>query len=176
MATRNTYRILIWVIVILMATNLSMGISFMYHKHQDRKFMEQLEEAAIKVPSEQRTRFFRDQLDLSISQVDVFRELNRSFNQTAWQITHQLEALRAEMVRELGEEKQNEKKLQSIAKDIGELHTQLKEVTIDYYNKMKAECNEEQKEKLNEIFISMLKKNEDVSLPEYGRRNRMNNN
>jgi len=176
MATRNTYRILIWVIVILVATNLSMGISFVYHKNRDKQFMEQLEEAAIKVPSEQRTRFFRDQLDLSMEQVNVFRDLNRSFNRIAWEITHQLEALRAEMVRELGEEKPNEKTLHSIAKDIGELHTQLKEETIDYYNKMKAECNDDQRKKLNEIFMSMLKKNEDVSLPEYGRRNRMNNN
>lgn len=174
MATRNTYRILIWVIVILVATNLSMGISFVYHKHQDKQFMEQLEEAAIKVPSEQRTRFFRDQLNLRLEQVNVFRELNRNFNQTAWQITHQLEAIRADMVRELGKEKPSEKTLHSIAKQIGELHTQLKEETIDYYNKMKAECNADQQKKLNEIFVSMLKKNEDVTLPEYGRRKRLN--
>ncbi len=174
MAMRNTNRILIWVIVILVATNLSMGISFVYHKQQDKQFMEQLEEAAIKVPSEQRTRFFREQLNLSREQVDVFRDLNREFNRTAWQITHQLEAVRADMVRELGKENPNEKTLHSIAKNIGELHTQLKEETIDYYNKMKAECDTDQQKKLNEIFISMLKKNEDVSLPEYGRRNRNN--
>lgn len=171
MLTRNTYRILIWVIVILFATNLSMGISFMYHKQQDKRFMEQLEEAAIKVPSEQRTRFFREQLNLNFEQVNTFRELNRSFNQAAWEITHQLEDLRANMVRELGKENPSEKILDSISKQIGELHTKLKKETIDYYLKMKAECNKEQQEKLNEIFISMLKKNEDVSLPEYGRRN-----
>ena len=133
--------------------------------------MEQLEEAAIKVPSEKRTRFFRDQLDLSIDQVNLFRDLNRSFNQTAWRLTHQLEALRADMVRELGKENPSNRSLKSIAKHIGELHTELKEETIDYYLKMKVVCTEEQQEKLNEIFISMLKKNEDVSLPEYGRRN-----
>jgi hypothetical protein len=176
MATRNTYRILIWVIVILVATNLSMGISFVYHKQQDKHFMEQLEETEIKVPSEQRTRFFKEQLGLRFDQIDTFRELNRNFNQTAWRITHQLEALRADMVRELGKGKPSENRLDSISKDIGELHTQLKKETIEYYLKMKAECNEEQQEKLNEIFISMLKKNEDVKLPAYGRRNRMNNN
>jgi hypothetical protein len=36
---------------------------------------------------------------------------------------------------------------------------------------MKTACNEEQKEKLNEIFRSMLKQNEDVKLPGgYGRK------
>lgn len=176
MATRNTYRILIWVIVILVATNLSMGISFVYHKQQDKRFMEQLEEAAIKVPSEQRTRFFREQLGLEFNQMDTFRELNRSFNQTAWKITHQLESLRADMVRELGKEKPNAKTLDSIAKHIGELHTQLKKETIDYYLKMKAECTPDQQKKLNEIFVSMLKKNEDVELPRYGRRHQQLNN
>jgi hypothetical protein len=171
MVNRNTYRILIWVVVILAAVNLSMGISFLYHKQQDEKFMEQLEEAAIKVPSERRTRFFRDQLELSKEQVDIFRDMNREFNRTAWRITHQLEALRAEMVRELGKENPKEKTLDSISKNIGELHTKLKEETIDYYLIMKSVCSDEQKIKLNEIFISMLKKNEDVSLPEFGRRN-----
>lgn len=172
MANQNTYRTFYWVIAILLASNLSMGISFLYHKQQDKKFVEQLEEAAIKVPSERRTRFFRGQLDLSIEQVKLFRDLNRSFNQIAWRLTHQLEALRAEMVRELGNENPRDKTLGSIAKHIGELHTELKKETIDYYLKMKVVCNEEQQKKLNDIFISMLKKNEDVALPEYGGRNK----
>ncbi|NOR76398.1 MAG: periplasmic heavy metal sensor [Draconibacterium sp.] len=170
MAIKNAYRILIWIIVILIATNLSMGISFLYHKQQDKKFMEQLEEAAIDVPSERRTRFFREQLNLGQDQMDIFRELNRDYNKIAWQVTHQLETLRAEMVRELGKENPGEKRLDSISKQIGELHANLKKETIDYYMQMKTVCNEEQKVKLNEIFMSMLKKKDDVSLPEYGRR------
>ncbi len=171
MATNNRYRTLTWIIVVLLATNLSMGISFLYHKQQDKKFMEQLEEAAIEVPSERRTRFFREQLNLGQDQMDTFRELNRNYNKTAWRVTHQLEALRAEMVRELGKENPKEKTLESISEQIGKLHTNLKKETIDYYMQMKEVCNEEQQIKLNEIFMSMLKKKEDVSLPEYGRRN-----
>ena len=173
MIKRNSYKILIWAVVILLATNLSMGISFLYHKQQDKKFMEQLEETSIEVPSERRTRFFREQLSLQRDQMDAFRELNRNFNRTAWEITNQLETLRAEMVRELGKKNPNNKTLKTISKDIGTLHSELKDDTIDYYLKMKAVCTDEQKEKLNEIFISMLKKNEDVQLPERGR-NRLN--
>ena len=172
MATKNTYRILIWIIVVLLATNLSMGISFLYHKQQDNMFVEQLEEAAIEVPSERRTRFFREQLNLGQDQMDTFRELNRNYNQTAWRVTHQLEGLRAEMIKELGKENPREKTLDSISKKIGELHTKLKKETIVYYLQMNEVCNEEQQIKLNEIFMSMLKKKEDVSLPEYGRRNK----
>jgi Spy/CpxP family protein refolding chaperone len=178
MIKQNTYRTLIWVIVVLMATNLSMGITFIYHKQQDKKLAEQAQENAIEMPAQQRTKFFREQLNLNPEQVDKFRDWNREFNRTGWEITHQLENLRVEMVIELGKEPPDEKKLETISKEIGELHTKLKTVTIGYYLKMNEECNAEQKEKLNEIFMSMLKKDEDVKLPGgygYGR-NRRNSN
>ncbi len=173
MAKSNKYRILVWVIAILLATNISMGFSFLYHKIQDKKMIEQTEEAVIEVPAERRTRFFRDQLDLRFDQMDIFRQLNRTFNQNAWQINHDLEALRVEMVEEMGKEIPNQPKLDSISTKIGELHTKLKNETIAYYLGMKEECDEQQKEKLNTIFMSVLQQNEDVKLPQYGR-NRLN--
>ncbi len=173
MAKSNKYRILIWIIVILLATNISMGVSFVYHKIQDKKMLEHPEEAAIEIPAQRRTRFFREQLNLNRDQINQFRELNRNFNQNAWQINHQLEALRIDMISELGKEGPDRAKLDSISNAIGGLHIQLKEVTIDYYLQMKEECNEEQQAKLNDIFMSMLKQNGDVKLPQYGR-NRLN--
>jgi len=131
MLKTTSYRTLVWVIVILVATNLSMGITF------------------------------------------------RNYNRTAWEITHQLERLRAEMVEEMGKPEADRQRLDEITKEIGELHTRLKNVTIDYYMGMKTASDEEQKEKLNEIFKSMLKQNEDVKLPGgYGRKGRgfRNNN
>ena len=173
MITRNKYRILVWTIVILVATNLSMGISFLYHKQQDKKRMEQIEEEAIEVPAQRRTRFFRQELDLQPEQMDVFRTLNRNFNRKAWQITHELEALRVEMVEELGRDNPDSEKLDAIAREIGDLHRLIKTETMDYYLAMRKECNEEQQQKLNAIFMSMLKNNEDVELPRRGRRNRI---
>lgn len=179
METKSTYRTLVWVIVILLATNLSMAISFLYHKGQDKKATQQTEQTAIEVPAEQRTRFFREQLNLTQEQVTQFRELNRNYNRTARDITFQLEKLRVEMVEEIGKPAPDKGQLEVITKTIGELHTQLKKVTIDYYLGMKEVCNEEQKVKLNEIFKAMLKQNEDVKLPHqpgrYGRGYRNNN-
>jgi Spy/CpxP family protein refolding chaperone len=173
MAKTSSYRTLIWTIVILLATNLSMGITFLYHKQQDKKAAQKTEEAVIDVPTEQRTRFFREQLNLTPEQVDQFRELNRDYNRTAWQIAHQLESLRAEMVEEMSKPEPVQQRLDEITKEIGELHTRLKNVTIGYYTGMKTVCNAEQKEKLNEIFRSMLKQNENVKLPGgYGRKGR----
>jgi hypothetical protein len=174
MALRNKYRILIWVIIILVATNLSMGFSFLYHRQQDKKVLEQTEQEALELPARQRTRFFRERLNLQPKQMETFRELNRDFNRTAWQINHQLESLRIEMVREMGTENPDKQKLVTISEEIGALHTQLKNETIDYYLAMKEVCSDNQKEKLNEIFISILQKNEDVRLPQRGRQFRNN--
>ncbi len=175
MATKNTYRILIWVIVILAATNLSMGISFWYHKQQDKKATE--EQQQVEMPSEQRTRFFREQLNLQPDQVESFRELNRSYNRSARRISDQLTQLRIEMVEEMGEAEADTKKLHTISAEIGEMHKTLKDLTVDYYLDMKEVCNKNQQEKLKEIFLSMTESKEDVSLPQrggprYGRQNR----
>jgi Spy/CpxP family protein refolding chaperone len=174
MAIENKYKILIWIIFILLATNLSMGISFMYHKQQDKKVAEQVEEEAIELPSQQRTRFFREQLNLQPHQTEIFRELNREFNRIAWQINHRLENLRISMVNEMGRTNPDQQKLEDISEEIGELHTMLKNETIKYYLSMKEVCTDEQKEKLNELFMSVLQQNEDVRLPQRGRRNRFN--
>ena len=174
MISNNKYRILIWIVVILVAINLSMGISYLYHKKQDKKLTEQLEEAAIEMPAQQRARFFREQLNLNSEQLEKFRELNRSFNRTAWNITHELQTFRIEMIEELGNENPNAEKLDSISENIGLLHTQLKNETISYYMEMREVCDEDQRQKLNEIFMSMLQNNEDIELPQRGRmRNRI---
>jgi hypothetical protein len=153
-----------------------MSVSFWYHKQQDKKAAQQMNESTIEMPAQQRTRFFREQLGLSTEQVNVFRDLNRSYNRQAHQITVELENLRLKMVKELGAKQPDEKRLSEISSDIGNLHAELKQITIDYYLAMKIECDETQQKKLNEIFMSTLKKNEDVDLPQRGRHFRGNFN
>jgi len=170
MAVQNKYRILVWIIVILVATNVSMAVSFLYHKQQDRQLLEQSEKENIELPAQQRTRFFREHLNLDPRQVAVFRELNRSFNRQAWQINHRLKALRIAMVNELGKEDPEKKRLEAVSQEIGELHAQLKHETIEYYLAMKEVCSEEQQHMLNELFMSVLHRDEGVRLPQRGRR------
>ncbi len=170
MTAKNKYRVLIWVIIVLVATNLSMAISYAYHRHQETQGLEQTEEESIEVPARQRTRFFREQLNLNPTQVDEFRTLNRDFNRTAWQIQNQLAQLRREMVNEMGLRGSDQQVLGDIAIQIGDLHEELKRETINYYLAMKQVCTEEQQEKLHEIFLSILETNEDVSLPQGGQK------
>lgn len=151
-----------------------MGFSFLYHKQQDQKGAQVEEQTAVEIPAEQRTRFFREKLGLVPEQVNVFRELNREFNRNAHQINNSLEQLRIEMVTELGQSNPNDERLKIISAKIGALHTELKTVTISYYLEMKAVCDTSQQQKLNDIFMGMLKTKEDVSLPKRGGRNRGN--
>ena len=160
---------MVWLIVILVATNLSMGLSFWYHKLQDKKADADNTES-IELPSEQRTRFFRDQLDLSVEQVNQFRNLNREFNRGARLITDRLEELRVQMVEEMGKDEPSQAVLDSISNEIGEKHAALKEQTISYYLGMKAICNSQQQVKLKEIFLEASRAKEDVELPQRGRR------
>ena len=102
MISENKYRILIWIIVILLASNLSMIFSSYYHKKNDIKEEARTEESTVEMPAQQRTRFFREQLNLNADQLNTFRNLNRDFNPAARKITQQLELLRIEMVTELG--------------------------------------------------------------------------
>lgn len=170
MASKNTYRILIWIIVILVATNLSMGLSFWYHRHQEIKAAEETESSKIEMPTEQRTRFFKDQLNLSQEQLAVFRELNREFNRSARKESDELEQLRIEMVEEMGKESPSAQKLDSIAQEVGGHHSELKEITMNYYLKMKEVCDSSQQEKLKEIFLTVSKSKDEVDLPERGHR------
>lgn len=173
MATRNTYRILIWIIVILVAGNLSMGLSFWYHRHMEIKVDEEVEKAQkVEMPSEQRARFFRDQLNLSSEQLNVFRELNREFNQSARKESNVLEDLRTEMVKEMVKASPSAERLDSIALEVGRHHSALKKITISYYLKMKAVCNSEQQKKLADIFLRVSSSEEELALPERGRKYR----
>jgi Spy/CpxP family protein refolding chaperone len=168
MKSRNTYRLLLAAVVILLAYTISMTTSYVIHRQNDKKILAQTNDKNTEIPSEQRTRFFREQLNLTPEQMDVFRDLNRNFNRNGNNINAELQRLRIEMVQELGNENPDSARLDSISITIGNLHAQLKQLTIDYYLDMKENCDEEQQKKLNEIFMSLLKEDEDVSLPRQG--------
>jgi hypothetical protein len=79
------------------------------------------------------------------------------------------------MVFELGKENPDAKKFERITAEIGTYHQELKNITIEYYQQMNSKCDLEQKKKLNEIFMSMVNKNEDGKNRQRGRRYRHGN-
>jgi Spy/CpxP family protein refolding chaperone len=120
------------------------------------------------IPGEQRTRFFRDQLNLNAEQLDQFREINRTFNRTARNIETNLTQLREDLIRELGTQNPDSTRLNQMATEVGNNHRELKQVTTTFYLDMKKICTAEQQAKLHEIFQSMLNKDNQVNLPRPG--------
>ena len=164
----NKYRILIWIIVILIATNLSTIGSFYYHRITELQAATSKQEEQTTFPGEQRTRFFRDELNLSNEQIDQFREINRSFNRTARNIETNLAQLRENLINELGTQNPDSIRLNLLAIEVGNNHRELKQVTTTFYLNMKKICTVEQQAKLHEIFQSMLNKDNLVNLPRPG--------
>lgn len=168
MNATNKYRILIWIIVILIATNISTIGSFYYHRITELKATTSKQDEQTTLPGEQRTRFFRDELNLDADQINQFREINRTFNRTARGIEMNLAQLREDMIKELGTQNPDSTRLIQIAMEVGNNHRELKQVTTTFYLDMKKICTDEQQIKLHEIFQSMLNKDNQVNLPQPG--------
>ncbi len=171
MKTKN--KILIWIIIILAVTNISTVGTIIYHNY----FPEKIENCndndtnKIKVPDTQLGRFFRDELNLTYEQHQKFRIYRQNFHYKASNITNKMQKLRNDMLNELKKENSDTVYLHKLAKDLGTLHTELKHLTFEYYLEMKNECNDEQKEKLYQIFNSMMNKNTGINPP---KKNKLN--
>jgi len=159
---------MLWIIVILIATNLSTIGSFYYHRLADSKAEKVKLEEQTSIPGDQRTRFFRDELGLNNEQLDQFRDINRTFNRTARSIEMDLAQLRENLISELGVQNPDSVLLDQLATDIGDNHRKLKQVTTTFYLNMKKICTSEQQVKLHTIFQSMLNKDSQVNLPQPG--------
>ncbi len=169
MITEKKYRMLTWLVVILLALNIATIASLVYHARQSEKNVREQQENQVSAKSEQGTRFFREKLDLSPDQVLRFREVNRSYNRAANLIANRLERLRLDMVEEMGKAQPDTTRLNTICREVGKNHENLKRLTIDHYLKMRALCNEEQAVRLTGIFMEMVQK-QDTAVVHPGRR------
>lgn len=156
-------KILSWLVAILLVTNLTTIATVFHHMHHEEP--SKGEQVETEVPGDRRTRFFKEQLNLSDEQLVPFREANRRFNRHARGITENMSQLRVEMLDELFADSVNREDLLVIARKVGLYHQELKMATCDFYLELKSICNEEQKAKLSNIFQSLLDSDERVKLP-----------
>jgi len=168
METNKLNKTLLWITLILFAINLSMAISFLYHRNEESGETKKEDTDKTDLTEELRGRTFRDQLNLRPEQMDPFREFTRSYNQNANGISRKLEEMRINMVAELGKENSDTALLRLIARNIGEEHTRLKDLTIRYYQSLNKMCSSEQRGKLNAIFMSTVNKTEEGKYPQQG--------
>ncbi len=182
MKKQSTSRQLLYALLILLAVINVVAIFSVARFLNEQKTQTTVSDSNRDNPGFQRTKFFADNLNLNEDQQDIFRGLNRTFNQTANQIYRNLSHLRLDMVDEMGLTNPDSLRLQIIAKEIGNLHTELKTLTIDFYLGLKAVCSSEQQDLLFNEFRNLLESDEDLKTPRgrgngrgYGRQYQNNN-
>lgn len=157
----NKFRILIVMVIVLLTLNIATIVSLLYHTMLEKKEIASVNDPNHSaVVADQGTRFFGQQLGLDSSQIEKFREVNREYNRIINGIAFDLEKLRREMVDEMAAKIPDKSKLQSISREIGSKHEEMKNRTIDYYLMMKSICTEEQQEKLYSLFLERVQKEE----------------
>jgi len=148
----NRTKLLIWIIIVLVAINLAALISGVAYSMKRRNEPP----ARTGIPFNQRADFFYEQLGLTSDQRNQFFVFNKEFNQDARLIADKMNSLRYTLIKEMARSNPDRSKLDEICTNIGSLHSELKEITVDYYLKMKSICDPQQQKLLNELFEMML--------------------
>jgi len=152
MITSGKYKTLIWAVIILIALNMATQLYLYFHTHQSTSLAKGSLEEISKDSVGRGAIFFGEQLGLNMEQMESFREIHREYNRSANQITRNLEMLRIEMIRELGEKHPDLQKINQTNHDFGKLHEELKNQTANYYLELKRICTPEQQQRLQQIF------------------------
>ncbi len=162
-----------WAIVILAVMNITTFLTIIYERNKVDN--EEVVSEPNQVQSENSSmaysgRYFRDQLNLSRDQMNRFIEFNPNFRQRIWSINLDMDRLRHQMVIELAKQNCDTGKLNILSDSIGALHANLKKVTCKFYLDIKNICNQQQQEKLEQIFDEMFASN--VPMGQNGMRGR----
>jgi len=144
-------------IALLAILNITTIATIVVHNNNENKTTDT--EASIIVEPETRPingRYFRQELGFDDYQMEVFRQSHRTFHQQANHIIASIYLQKELMFKELQAENPDTAKLNMISKEIGLLHTQLKEKTVQFYLSLAKVCKVEQKEKMKEIFTPLF--------------------
>ncbi len=156
---------LIRIIVFLTIINISTIGTIIYHTYFQHFDSEDKLPEQIDVPNNHLGRFFREELNLTDEQHRQFKVLRQKFHGNAVTVSNKMQVVRGEIMTELGKDKSDTAYLHSLAKEIGDLHEELKHLTFEYYLGMKNICNDNQKEKLYQIFRAMSENGAEIKMP-----------
>ena len=162
---------MIWAIVILAVMNISTLTTILYHKYQPNKAepVSTSDPKQLETDSEKYSgRYFRDQLNLSIEQMDKFKKINPVFRPKARYITIELAEKRKQMLIEMSSLHSDTIRLNAFSDSIGQLHSDLKKITYRYYLELRSICDPEQQRKLEQMFGDMFSNDSPLGYPGKG--------
>ncbi len=162
-------KILIVSILILFVINISALITILYNNYQVKKRFVKDEILQKETQNRGMNYFFKDELNLTEEQFEEFKIINDKYFNKSQDIALKLHNNRILLLEEVANINPNMNTLNLVAKEIGELHYELKLNTIQHFMELKNLCNDEQQEYLQHFFMRIIE-NQDNSSPR--RRNR----
>lgn len=160
MNSRIKKQLLIGTIVILIIINISALVTIILHNRFERN---QYSEKVFQDnnPKQQGMNYFlRNELKLNNEQFDSFQTINRTYFEKSRNIAIKLHENRILMIEEIANKNPNIEKLDQIAREIGNLHYELKNNTINHFLELKSVCNEEQQVLLQQFFFRLIDEQE----------------
>ncbi len=139
-----------WLVFFLLVVNIATISTILYHIYSDNSV------ASSPIENNGAGKIISSELGLNEQQKGMFSNINNSYNEKSKPILEQLTDKRSEMLAELSEVKPDTAILKIIAKEIGELHTALKILTIENFLELKNICTEDQQQQLSEMYNDML--------------------
>ncbi len=161
-------RILWFIVALLLILNLATIGTIFYHNRQSRG-----DDLAIVIDKNRQNpltgRFFRQEIGFNDAQMDVFREANREFQPHANILIFEMDSLKEEMFGELNKPQPDSARLHHLSTSLGRHHTELKNITNDFYLKIKSVCDSSQCERLQEAFLPLFRDGATANFGRYGR-------
>lgn len=158
MKTEIKYKVLYWAVIFLALLNIS-TIATIFINNRNSEFQE--EDSIIIDPesSPLSGRYVKSELNFNQSQLEFYRIESREFRHKANEVINDLNLYKYKLSQEIEEQSPNREKTRLYSDSIGIAHANLKEITTDFYLKLRKNCTPEQSAKLEVIFKPLFKDN-----------------
>jgi uncharacterized membrane protein len=144
---------LVWAIVILFLMNAATLGTIVYHNSKQQAQKPDTTAVAESFSGNViNGRFFRQTLGFDNQQMAAFQAANREFRPQTMDITLGIDSLKVAMFAEMRRQTPDTVKLSDLSKQIGQMHTLLKQKTWQFYLKLKAVSTEQQASQLEKAF------------------------
>lgn len=154
MQKNNTIKTLWIAVVLLLVLNLTTIGTIIYHNSKETD----LENIYIEPDMPPLNgMYFRKELNFDENQLDAFRNANHHFRPKANEIVLNIDKEKERLFRELQSNHPDSEIIKEISLQIGMLHAELKESTAQFYLSLFKVCNEDQKNKLKNVFSPLFK-------------------
>ncbi len=151
------YKILYWAVIFLALLNISTIATIFINSKQNA-----LEEDSIIIDPESSPlsgRYIKSELGLDQSQLEFYRNESRQFRHYANEEINNLNFYKNKLSQEMHKETPNRNLTRIYSDSIGIAHANLKEITTDFYLKLRQNCTPSQAQKLEKIFDPLFKEN-----------------